>query len=87
MLMVSVYFCCPETQGKSLEEIDLVFVSQSLKDNSAAAQTLYRGGEDIEGRRSGEEYLSKGEGSSGEGSLAKDTHVGELEIHEKGNEG
>ena len=82
-----VYFCCPETQGKSLEEIDLVFVSQALKDHSAAAQTLYRGGEgggDIEGGRSSGivgQALSTGRvGSSGDGSLEKDVGVGEKEI-------
>ena len=85
MLCTLVYFCCPETQGKSLEEIDLVFVSQSLKDNSAAAQTLYRRGEDVEGG-SGDGSFTKRDRSSEEGSLAKDAEVGELEIHEKGNE-
>lgn len=32
----SVYFCCPETRGKSLEEIDLIFMSSRLRDTEAA---------------------------------------------------
>ena len=30
-----VYFFCPETQGKTLEEVDLIFVSQRLRESSA----------------------------------------------------
>lgn len=34
-----MYFCCPETRGHSLEQIDLLFISDSLKDTDLA-QTL-----------------------------------------------
>lgn len=34
-----MYFCCPETRGHSLEEIDLIFMADTLK-NTQAAQTL-----------------------------------------------
>lgn len=34
-----VYFCCPETRGHSLEQIDLLFISDSLKETDLA-QTL-----------------------------------------------
>ncbi|KAK5949441.1 hypothetical protein OHC33_009615 [Knufia fluminis] len=33
-----VYFLCPETTGKSLEEIDLIFAKQSVKDSMLADQ-------------------------------------------------
>ncbi len=35
----TVWFACPETRGKSLEEIDLLFISDRLRD-SEAAKTL-----------------------------------------------
>ncbi|KAJ9643591.1 hypothetical protein H2199_004270 [Coniosporium tulheliwenetii] len=33
-----VYFCCPETRGRSLEEIDLIFMSESAQGSAAARQ-------------------------------------------------
>lgn len=35
-----VYFCCPETQGKTLEEIDLVFVSKKLRESTAGQKLI-----------------------------------------------
>ncbi|KAI9711907.1 MAG: hypothetical protein M1812_007061 [Candelaria pacifica] len=55
-----VWFCCPETRGKSLEEIDLLFISDRLK-GSEAARTLGHGG-----ISSGAGYGKK---SGGEGDL------------------
>ena len=43
-----VYFFCPETRGKSLEEIDLIFLKSETLMNSAAAQTLQHKGKDTE---------------------------------------
>lgn len=37
-----VYFCCPETRGHSMEEIDLIFMKDQLKDTQAA-ETLRQG--------------------------------------------
>ena len=56
---ISVYFCCPETRGKSLEEIDLVFMSHNLQD-SAAGQTLARGGVSMQNEDSGASSLEAG---------------------------
>ncbi|OCK86855.1 uncharacterized protein K441DRAFT_683033 [Cenococcum geophilum 1.58] len=36
--MLVVYYCCPETRGRSLEEIDLIFMSERLQDTAAAKQ-------------------------------------------------
>jgi hypothetical protein len=44
-LTVPVYFCCPETRGRTLEEIDLVFITESLKDTSAAKTLQHEGHE------------------------------------------
>ncbi|OCL10213.1 general substrate transporter [Glonium stellatum] len=33
-----IYYCCPETRGRSLEEIDLIFMSERLQDTAAAKQ-------------------------------------------------
>ncbi|KAK5062648.1 hypothetical protein LTR84_004721 [Exophiala bonariae] len=35
-----VYFMCPETTGKSLEEIDLIFATQSVKDSRLASELI-----------------------------------------------
>ncbi len=35
-----VYFFCPETQGKTLEEVDLIFVSQRLRESSAGQKLM-----------------------------------------------
>ncbi|EOD47809.1 putative hexose carrier protein [Neofusicoccum parvum] len=35
-----VYFCCPETRGRTLEEVDLIFMSERLE-NTAAAKQLH----------------------------------------------
>jgi hypothetical protein len=35
-----VYFMCPETTGKSLEEIDLIFAKQSVKDSALANEII-----------------------------------------------
>lgn len=35
-----VYFMCPETTGKSLEEIDLIFAKQSVKDSGLASELI-----------------------------------------------
>ena len=36
--MLVVYCCCPETRGRSLEEIDLIFMSERLQDTATAKQ-------------------------------------------------
>ncbi|KAF4535454.1 Sugar transporter [Lasiodiplodia theobromae] len=38
-----VYFCCPETRGRTLEEVDLIFMSERLE-NTAAAKQLHHAG-------------------------------------------
>lgn len=35
-----VYFMCPETTGKSLEEIDLIFATESVKESSLASELI-----------------------------------------------
>jgi len=35
-----VYFLCPETTGKTLEEIDLIFATPEIRDSALAAQTI-----------------------------------------------
>lgn len=35
-----VYFMCPETTGKTLEEIDLIFAKQSVKDSGLASELI-----------------------------------------------
>ena len=35
-----MYFFCPETQGKTLEEIDLIFVSEALRESSAGQKLV-----------------------------------------------
>ena len=35
-----VYFMCPETTGKSLEEIDLIFAERSVKDSIQASELI-----------------------------------------------
>lgn len=35
-----MYFYCPETQGKTLEEIDLIFVSKALQESSAGQKLI-----------------------------------------------
>ncbi|KEF62489.1 uncharacterized protein A1O9_00462 [Exophiala aquamarina CBS 119918] len=35
-----VYFLCPETTGKTLEEIDLIFAKPEIRDSAAAAGTI-----------------------------------------------
>ena len=36
----TVYFFCPETQGKTLEEIDLIFLSKRLRESSAGQKLV-----------------------------------------------
>lgn len=31
-----VYFCCPETRGRTLEEVDLIFLQGNLRNSDAA---------------------------------------------------
>ncbi|KAF2139254.1 uncharacterized protein K452DRAFT_275396 [Aplosporella prunicola CBS 121167] len=38
-----VYFCCPETRGRTLEEVDLIFVSEKLQDSAAVRQLEHAG--------------------------------------------
>ncbi|KAJ9633602.1 uncharacterized protein PV06_10349 [Exophiala oligosperma] len=40
-----VYFCCPETRGRTLEEIDLIFITDTLKDTTAAKTLEHEGHE------------------------------------------
>lgn len=35
-----VYFLCPETTGKTLEEIDLIFATPEIRDSALAARTI-----------------------------------------------
>lgn len=35
-----VYFLCPETTGKTLEEIDLIFAKPEIRDSALAAGTV-----------------------------------------------
>ena len=35
-----VYYMCPETTGKSLEEIDLIFVRESVKGSALASELM-----------------------------------------------
>jgi hypothetical protein len=35
-----IYFMCPETSGKSLEEIDLIFAKQSVRDSALANEII-----------------------------------------------
>ena len=35
-----VYFFCPEIQSKTLEEVDLIFVSQRLRESSAGKKLV-----------------------------------------------
>lgn len=35
-----VYFMCPETTGKTLEEIDLIFAKPEIRDSALAARTI-----------------------------------------------
>ena len=37
-----VYFMCPETTGKTLEEIDMIFAREKFRDSHLAAQTIHR---------------------------------------------
>ena len=40
LAVVFVYYMCPETTGKSLEEIDLIFAKQSVKDSALASELI-----------------------------------------------
>jgi hypothetical protein len=40
LAVVFVYYMCPETTGKSLEEIDLIFAKQSVKDSVLASELI-----------------------------------------------
>ena len=40
-----VYFYCPETRGHTLEEIDLIFMKDTLKDTRAAKVLQHEGSE------------------------------------------
>ena len=40
LAVVFVYYMCPETTGKSLEEIDLIFAKQSVKDSNLASELI-----------------------------------------------
>ena len=35
-----VYFMCPETTGKTLEEIDMIFAKHKIRDSYTAGQTI-----------------------------------------------
>jgi len=55
-----VYFYCPETRGKSLEEIDLIFLKSDTIINSAAAKTLRDKGKDTKSSEMEEgKFISK----------------------------
>ncbi len=37
-----VYYTCPETTGKSLEEIDLIFAKKSVRESALVSELMAR---------------------------------------------
>ncbi|OQV10734.1 hypothetical protein CLAIMM_14692 isoform 3 [Cladophialophora immunda] len=55
-----VYFMCPETTGKTLEEIDLIFAKPEIRDSALAARTIHdRHAEEIRNKEHVIQYEEK----------------------------
>ena len=70
-MLFSVYFCCPETRGHSLEEIDLIFMSEKLHETDAAKTLEHHTPLPASGHATGNEKGSSGVASEKSGSLAE----------------
>lgn len=70
-----VYFCCPETKGLTLEEIDLVFLKKGSELASGAVKTLKHEDKDHPSSLAALE----------DGDHAKET--GDVDIQEKSSDG